>query len=271
MTDKATTKHRAGRLAKVHYQTASGLRWMFDPPKDWPRPTRPVKQRASLWLNKLAAEAGIKREGLTREQVYLESIRAIIAATGKDESFAARKVQGEVREWDGRRGELWKREAKAPPATKQAVIKIGGDHPAVGLLKSDLITIELEDVKAGDLCLVQYMDEGTRYYSVGFIRHETEGEFTLTDGTKESWFEPREVLTLGRVVKIEREVKRGAPPAEDTRARRLAELRRRLESLETDDITNSTAAFKIEKEIYDLEHSAERDEWPEVIGEREVA
>lgn len=42
--------------------------------------------------------------------------------------------------------------------------------------------------------------------------------------------------------------------------KRLAELRRRLDGLDADDIINSTALLGIEKEIYDIEHPAP-DDW----------
>jgi hypothetical protein len=50
---------------------------------------------------------------------------------------------------------------------------------------------------------------------------------------------------------------------------KLAELRARLEQLKKHgDITDSTERFRLEREIYDLEHApADDDEWPEFIGE----
>lgn len=52
------------------------------------------------------------------------------------------------------------------------------------------------------------------------------------------------------------------------RERDLAELRSRLQQLiaSDDDDTTQTARFRLEREIYDLEHKLDEDEWPEVIG-----
>jgi hypothetical protein len=50
-------------------------------------------------------------------------------------------------------------------------------------------------------------------------------------------------------------------------AARIATLRTRLDKLtESDEISDCTARFKLEKQIYDLEREQMRDEWPEVIG-----
>ena len=52
----------------------------------------------------------------------------------------------------------------------------------------------------------------------------------------------------------------------------VAELRARLRALDPDDITNSTARLKLEKEIYDLEHprAGGADDWPEYIEWKEA-
>lgn len=49
------------------------------------------------------------------------------------------------------------------------------------------------------------------------------------------------------------------------RDKRLKQLRDRLDRLDKDDITNCSTQFKLEKQIYDLEHEPDAEEWPDVI------
>jgi hypothetical protein len=53
-----------------------------------------------------------------------------------------------------------------------------------------------------------------------------------------------------------------APPADEDRAAQIARLKARLARLnEDDEITTCSARFKLEKQIFDLEHPIDSDDW----------
>jgi hypothetical protein len=54
---------------------------------------------------------------------------------------------------------------------------------------------------------------------------------------------------------------RATGDVKDDKARRLASLRRRLKNIDADDITDSTARFNVEREIYRLENEPTPAEW----------
>jgi hypothetical protein len=56
-----------------------------------------------------------------------------------------------------------------------------------------------------------------------------------------------------------------ATPHLNAQSEQIATLRGKLDRL-GDDITDSTQRFKIEREIYDLEHEADTDEWADIIN-----
>lgn len=134
----------------------------------------------------------------------------------------------------------------------------------------------------------------------GIFRQEEEGYFTIThddDGSDAvnnpgSTYLPSAHDYLMRVVAVKRsgtvkwltndEQRLGKSksvvlpdPTDDLRnetdeekKQKIARLRARLRALDTaDDITNCSARFRLEKQIYDLEHKLGDDEWPEVIGD----
>lgn len=68
----------------------------------------------------------------------------------------------------------------------------------------------------------------------------------------------------------ERERDGDRPTKTDSHQKKLKELRWRLEQLiECDDITDSSTRFRLEREIFDLEHAQvdNREDWPEYIDE----
>lgn len=60
---------------------------------------RSYKHRASLWLNRLATDAGIDTTRLKHWEIYIEAVRALIRALGSDSSYPARMVQNTTRDW----------------------------------------------------------------------------------------------------------------------------------------------------------------------------
>ena len=273
----AKRPHSKLRLAKMHYDTAQELRWMYDEAKDWPQPPRNLKQKASLWLNRLAQEAGIKTAGLTREQIYLESIRALIRTNGDAASYPARMIQSVARAWEKSRREAWQREQKATTheenatartrATTVDVNKNCHSYAMYGLLAGDHLELEQTDEpRAGEVLLLWFNNNWEVGRFVGYDGDESGREIVLDQANDRYGFDLRSTIVY-RVKAITRRFtpeQATADARKEGDARRLAELRTRLDKLT--DITDESARFRIEREIYDLEHAVDGDEWPSVIN-----
>jgi hypothetical protein len=157
------------------------------------------------------------------------------------------------------------RKDKAEPKAKgqlERKYRVGFDWPYFGIHKSDVLTIrDTGEIKVGQLAHIQHDEEpGERYYSrVCLIKDDTVRVCGYDD---EPHDEPRSLI-LGVVVEIQHD---------DCNPTKIEALRHRLSQIDADDITDSTARFRLERQIYDLEHppvseEEEEEEWPEVIGD----
>jgi len=73
------------------------------------------------------------------------------------------------------------------------------------------------------------------------------------------------ILSVTRTEHFERPDKNADTTLDDQRAAEVGRLNKRLDRLGSDS-TDTTERFKIERQIYDLQREADRDEWPEVIN-----
>lgn len=138
----------------------------------------------------------------------------------------------------------------------------GFNWPHFGVHYNDrLIVKETKKINPGQLIFILYDDHkdgGDGYFTRAcVVKDET---VRVCDNGSEAYDKPLS-LVVGPVVEIRHD------HCNHTKAEAL---RQRLREL-GDDITDSTEAFKIEREIYALEHPPEEDEeefeWPEVIGD----
>ncbi len=99
------------------------------------------------------------------------------------------------------------------------------------------------------------------YFERGkFVRLES-----LLTGVAALRYRRRDVYVLGEVVEM-----RDAPRVDEDGSGRIAELRDRLRELKDEgEAHNESAQFRLEREIYDLEHAdtTSAEGWPEYIGE----
>jgi hypothetical protein len=136
-------------------------------------------------------------------------------------------------------------------------------------LESEETTVE--SLCAGDLVAV-WDKENDKWAGIGYFLATDEKEFHVQeqDGCTYNYTHGAEWWTLYLLTAITRrtEVRRGQTTEAESakRERRIEALRQRLDKLTN--IEDETARFRIEREIFDLEHAAAcaEDEWPEVIA-----
>ncbi len=264
------------RLRQVHYNTASYLSVCLDRRSEWLSPTRGEVRRLSLHLNKLAKQAGVSREGLTTSDSYLESIRALVRATNTDANAHAGEIQKLTDEILSRRRQ--QEPAATPPTEKQRLtIKVTDDcdtYTPLGIHAGDKLEGEVTTVEAlcpGDLVAVWDKKNDT-WAGIGYFLATDEKEFHVQehDGCTYDYTHDAEGWTLYLLTAITRrtEIRRGQTTEAErvNREGRIEALRQRLDKLTN--IEDETARFRIEREIFDLEHAAAcaEDEWPEVIA-----
>ena len=264
------------RLRQVHYNTASYLSACLDRRSEWLSPTRGEVRRLSLHLNKLAKQAGVSREGLTTSESYLESIRALVRATGTDANAHAGEIQKLTDEILSRRRQ--QERAATPPTEKQRlIIRIADNcdtYTPLGIHAGDKLESEettVEALCAGDLVAV-WDKENDKWAGIGYFLATDEKDFHVQehDGRPYHYTHGAGWWTLYLLNAITRrtEIKRGqtADAERVKRERRIEALRQRLDKLTN--IEDETARFRIEREIYDLTHApaCAEDEWPEVVA-----
>lgn len=138
-------------------------------------------------------------------------------------------------------------------------------------------TLETHDIRKGDFAVCAHVSvrpyELAAYFAprvsragVFQPRGDKGGELIAESLDRDPWVTPTPDATkLLRVMHVERGgvVVREFPTdtiPDAARAERLEALRARLDSIDADEITDSTARFKVERLIYELEN-APADEW----------
>jgi hypothetical protein len=134
---------------------------------------------------------------------------------------------------------------------------------SVGIKKDDRLYAQAatRELQPGELGALYRIGAGA--WRVGPVKSVTPDTITLEHRGQSFTYNRADLQLICRVTWFARRVKPVALGPEH----KLKQLRKRLDRLnESDDVTDSTARFRVEKEIYNLER--ERDEWPEVIAER---
>lgn len=280
MGTKQTEKKSTTRLARIHYRAARNLEDMYRATQLSTEAPRGMKQKATLYLNRLAKDAGINTEGLRRGDIYLSAIRALIASHGSDASYPARMIQTIAEEWNEESYRLWEQGKAATAATAQPVVHKGttqlddDDHTreVFGMLPGDTLEYEdakLDDVRAGDLLLV-WDREAKEWLGLGCFVAACDEEFELQESDSLYIYKRKPERQLCRITGIVRRIRieRGSVAGVEQSARRvkLEGLKRRLEKL--DDLEHEGMRFRITQEIRDLENAADAggDEWPDIIA-----
>jgi hypothetical protein len=279
MATKQTEKKSTTRLAQIHYKAARNLECMYRATQLSTEAPRHMKHKATLYLNRLAKDAGINTEDMRRGDIYLAAIRALIASHGSDASYPARMIQTIAEEWNEESYRLWE-QGKAAKATAQTGARKGTtqlddeDHTreVFGMLPGDTLEYEdvnLDDVCAGDLLLV-WDREAKEWLGLGRFVAACDEEFKIQESDSLYTYRRKPERQLCRITGIVRRIpiERGSVADVEQSARRvkLEGLKRRLEKL--DDLEHEGMRFRVTQEIRDLENAADvdGDEWPDVIG-----
>jgi hypothetical protein len=147
------------------------------------------------------------------------------------------------------------------------------------VLPGDILKLELahmSELRDGELLAVYDKDKRLTIARCinNFGDERDEKGFGLEYATGGALWCPKDEYFPFRVLTITRTFKPDVPPVQpppSEKQEQLAELRARLERLdEQDEITTCTARFQLEKRIYDLEHSLDADEWPDLIDDKGV-
>jgi hypothetical protein len=298
-TGKTAQADASVRCAQVHRETARTLRAMF---KDGSSSQKDGRMRVALHLNRMARAAGIDPttyEIKARWLLYLRAARALSRAGQSADSAYAKQVQVAViqtlgtierrRKWEQEREQERERaQTQSAPVNTQTIKLPNSDERGcyrfLGLQAGDQVEVTAApvcDLRGGDLIGMWHLKQKS-WYLVRFIcaeqnalwdEHTGERANTLTIETlddtvicKQAKYLLYRAQTIVRRIKVERGT---TPELEATRREaRLRQLRARLEKLdhEDDQIIRCTQRFQLEKQIYDLEHAPDTEEWPEVIG-----
>lgn len=273
---KENSTKRRGRLRRFHDVAAMHLRLIDTGDiKTLPGNRRSITFR----LRKLAETAGVSHEGLKNDEIYTESIRALIAqGKGDDHPHAEtlRETLRRVREGVLNQKPSPPRQAQPaePKQWKQVIVdaECGDALACFGLLAEDEVELAVcDDPRPGEVLLIWEKGEegGKGEWLVGRFREYVEddewGRTPYIEMLKGGYrFKPA-AHEFYRVTSIKRTVKVERPGDGEGKAALLAQeirrLRERLDRIDRDDITNCTAVMKLEKQIYDLEHPIDLDDW----------
>ncbi|HYY93229.1 MAG TPA: hypothetical protein VE713_01830 [Pyrinomonadaceae bacterium] len=137
-----------------------------------------------------------------------------------------------------------------------------------GLFPRDkLALIECDDFRPGEVVVI-WIKERKRWEVGRFVEYtDTEdwGRCPYIRQTRDAYTFNRHahmfyrVKTITRTIAVERPT--NAEGEEATKKQKIEALRKRLDEIDADDITNSTAILALERQIYDLEHSKDLDDW----------
>lgn len=273
---------RPRRLAQLHYDTAKELGWIYDPLPSWPSGPRSIKQKATLWLKRLVREAGINSENMTREQMYLESIKAIIQKHGYDDvSYAARNLRDTIDDWKKLRTEFLDdkkqgaQSTSSQPAKPTRTTPVGDDchsFEVFGIYAGDKLEkqeLSLADFRAGDLISV-WSDDESRWDGLGRFVEADDEQFYIqeSDGHVYTFTRAGYNWTLYLVVAATHRTTfaRGdeAGAEQSKREAQIKMLQHRAARLTSSD--EESEKFQVLKQIYDLERETSADEWPDVIA-----
>ena len=221
-----------------------------------------ARQRITRRLNWLAKAAGVAtthgRAYSERPAIYLEA-----SARGFGSHPEAEELLRELAKIERHHAEREKEaKAEAPKASGRGAylytLAVPDDTLAnLGLVAGDEPRVYgTDDLKPGDAAALHM--RGDSDPTCGRVVSLDAETITLRDNYEDWPLRRADVVKAGRLDLLN--VGRTDPltPAE---RKRVAELRGRLDRVDRDDITNSTAAMKLERELYDLEHPKDVDDW----------
>ena len=150
------------------------------------------------------------------------------------------------------------------PRTFRIGVGEGGDRATETVEGDTLVAVEFAEMRDGDFCVARWVNFlGMTFYKFGRYRQGPGGVFTIRAEGGDYTYGPEHRGHLLRVVSIERAARRPEDSGLSNEVeRRLRYLRAHLKSLnDQDEITTCSARFRLEKEIFDLEHPTDPNDW----------
>ncbi len=234
---------------------------------------RPHRHRLSLSINQAADLVGVRHKARTYPERYELAERAL---RGQSQYGAIRQVHY----YCERIRAVWQRPAGVTPEeaerafTGRPAPKAAESKPAartllytlsivgdcvenLGLVDGDHASVYAAgDFKPGDAAAITM--RGNEDPTCGRVVSLDAETITLRDNYEDFPLRRAEIVEAGRIDLVNVKPKDPLTPAE---RRRADELRERLAGIDRDDVTNSTAAMKLERELFDLEHPKDVDDW----------
>lgn len=262
---KDTQQGRRARLKQYHYAAADDLQRIESGTLETVRAHRSGVRK---YLNRLAKAAGIPKDGLADGELYLTAMRTL-AGTGSGEDHADAERLRDVIERVRGMNELRRAclaAAEATPAAESSgfILELTlGIYGICGFVPGEEVDVtEVAALKPWDIGAVMVRDDDNIY--VGRVVSFDDEGVILRDDQRDEHFQRDDVTFIGRI-NPEPVGRVDGLTAEE--AERWKSLKARLDALDADDITSSTARLALEGQIYDLEHPRETgDEWPEYLG-----
>jgi hypothetical protein len=236
-------------------------------------------------ITALADEAGVAHSEMSYERAYLEALKDF-GGTGRDSPHGVRlrELAAEIDERvvAARRAAARETEERSP-SRKSVIIRVPGRRSpgdititisrdclqCVGLVAGDEVrATPTDDLKPGDVAAVQ--GRGADHYCLGRVVASGATHITLRDDEGDFTRELAALVWTGRV--DHKNPTKGSTLPEAERER-VEELRERIEKLgrEDDQIIRCTALYKLEKEIFDIEHPVGKGEGSDDWGAWEEA
>lgn len=305
--ERAPKRAARERLKAAHRRTACRLDFMFSDGAESIPHIYKMRTDTRRNLTRLANLVGVER-GADVADTYTRAMLEIYARAARGEDVrkalgAARLIRAAVKP----ECLAYAPACPAPtPSAPHAGLRHGGqllpaefEHLLKGLppdhhyqpVRIDYVEWESIDIYPGDILLADldltpadgafsYVKEADGDFYLGYFFRQSDGTVRVEAVCRESCcppliLRPSEVVSAAPIVHVFRHFpfghRRAPAPVRGDDGQRLKELRRRLERLnESDDITDSSAHLRLEKEIYDLEHAQGEPsaDWPEYIEDR---
>jgi hypothetical protein len=271
------------RLTRAESETCYWSAYAFFTPADWHQPTRAQRQRVSIHYRRTIEDAGLEYQAPKNWPEARNTLRlAILKLANENEtSSSAHKLQKVAADfqacmcakWDAERAQRFGTAQADTPAATRKVTLADDDHEwrHVGVPAGSVASLTPAPKPFPRQPLIMYRhageaEDGGRWDAGRFVRFEPfEGDMPKENGpgiTLEIEVESGEqsevtFLLAAWTAYTITDVRRHNPHAD-----KIAELRQRLDKIDADDITDSTARFNVEREIDKLENEqSPADEW----------
>jgi hypothetical protein len=280
---KEDTTGRKSRLKQEFYDIARTLNRTLSyypglsTPNEYTVTTEKERKTIMRFITTLANGAGVSHANLTYAQTYIEAIKRVGGIDSGNRlamKLRDRATLIEYRLKDAKQAA--KRTAPGSlPSNPRAdyTVKVFSTTDDADAPARWQVTIRPGEVSNGTLAAIQRADGSLILRRVYYERGRTVVKCkSLTRGGKVTRYAMSDVTILGEVVNCE-DAPLPKPKKKGNNSRLIAEIRRRLDRLneEDDQIIRCSERYKLEKQLYDLEHPENWNDWSKWEEDEEAA